>query len=120
VPAAPCYSLDHFRRALIDLSDLHYDDFPEIPDMNVAARIYLTAGVSIRFASKIEKCSWTKWKIESFSASPYKGDAIGASFDTAQLIIKSDSGKVITIRYAKSGLRGDAYLQGKSLLGWTA
>ncbi|RKT25616.1 hypothetical protein B0G69_1335 [Paraburkholderia sp. RAU2J] len=41
------FTLDHFRRALGDVSDLHYDDLHEIPYMNVATRLYLTAGVAV-------------------------------------------------------------------------
>lgn len=49
------FTLDHFQRALGDVSDLHYDDLHETPYMNVATRLYLTAGVAVRFASKRAK-----------------------------------------------------------------
>ncbi|AHN77547.1 hypothetical protein DA70_16205 [Pandoraea pnomenusa] len=45
-------TMDHFRRSLGDVSDLHYDDVMEIPGMPIATRLYLTAGVAIRFVER--------------------------------------------------------------------
>lgn len=113
-------TLDHFRRAMIDLSSLHYDDLLDIPYMDVSARLYLTAGVAVRFASKRAKCKWQAWHLDAFVADGTGQDRLGGDFTTGELRFSLDDGKAIRINYTDSASNGDAYFGDEHLFGWSA
>lgn len=112
-------TMDHFRRALGDVSDLHHDDVIEIPGMPVATRLYLTAGVAIRFASKQARCGWQAWTLQSLVADGVTQDEVGRDFIQAELRLTSTRSGVVRIRYANNASHGDAYLNSEHLFGWS-
>lgn len=103
-----------------NLSNLHFDDLHEISYMNVAARLHLTAGVAVRFASKRAKCQWRAWALDSFVADGVGQDYLGRDFMTGELRFSSDDAKIIRIRYTDSASNGDAYFGDEHLFGWSA
>lgn len=87
--------------------------------MDVATRLYLTAGVAIRFASKHARCGWQAWTLQSLVADGVIQDEVGRDFTQADLRLMSTRSGSIRIRYANSALHGDAYLNGDHLFGWS-
>jgi hypothetical protein len=96
------------------------DDLPEIPYMNVAARLYLTAGVAVRFASKSAKCQWQAWHLDSFVSDGVDQYQIGHDFTTGELRFSSDDGGTIRVKYNDNALNGAAYFDSEHLFGWSA
>jgi hypothetical protein len=114
------FTLDHFRRALGDVSDLHYDDLQEIPYMDVATRLYLTAGIAVRFASKRSRCPWRAWHLDSFVADGVNQHQLGLEFFVGELRFSSDGNGTIRVKYTDNASNGDAYFDREHLFGWSA
>lgn len=113
------FTLGHFRRALEDVSHLHFDDLHEIPHMNVGTRLYLTAGVAVRFASERAKCQWQAWHLDSFVADGVNQHQLGHDFSAGELRFSSEGKGTIRVKYTGNASNGDAYFDQEHLFGWS-